>query len=520
MTSSLTPYVTSSFSAHSLTAVTGIISSLIGGISKIPLAKIFDLWGRPRGFGLVIAIFVLGLGMMAGCNGVKMYAAAQVFHMVGHNGLSYFVQIFIADTVKLEDRAFVNALVCSPFIITAWIGGPVSTAIYERSSWRWGFGMFCVILPVVCAPLWVIYWMDYKKAVREGLLEEEGWKSPNSGRANAAAVLEKRSIWQSIKFYTIEFDLVGLLLICAGLSLFLLPFSIYTYQPAGWRSPLIICLIIFGGLLLIAFVCWEKFFAQKCFLPYHDLTDRTVLGACLLAATSYVSYYLWENYFQSFLQVVTNLSLTNASYVGNIYTVASSLFGIPIGWAIKKTGRFKWASLYFGVPVMILGCGLMIHFRQPGVNIGYIILCQLLIAFGGGTNMLTERVAVMAVVSHQYVAAVLAFQGMMNSIGDGIGSTIAAAIWSSTFPKKVREYLPPAERGDDAMIKKIYGSLEVQRSYKRGTPERRAIDLAYGDAQKMMTIAATAVLVLSWMTVVMWRDVRLREVRTVEGRVV
>ncbi|KAI5310417.1 MFS siderochrome iron transporter 1, partial [Ascosphaera atra] len=83
MSSSLTAYVTSSFSAHSLTSVTGIVANLIGGISKIPLAKILDLWGRPHGFALMVVILTLGLIMMAGCNNVQTYCAAQVFYWVG-----------------------------------------------------------------------------------------------------------------------------------------------------------------------------------------------------------------------------------------------------------------------------------------------------------------------------------------------------------------------------------------------------------------------------------------------------
>ncbi|KAI5296047.1 hypothetical protein KEM52_005910, partial [Ascosphaera acerosa] len=287
MTTSLTPYVTSAFSAHSLTAVTSIVASLVGGISKIPLARIFDIWGRPRGFTLVIVILILGLVMMASCNGVKMYAAAQVFHMVGHNGYSYFCQIFIADTVPLESRAFVNALVISPFIITAWIGGPVVTALYHHSNWRWGFGMFAVILPVVCTPLWTIWGLGYREAVAKGLLTRSASQvsSTNDDESSTSSASDRKqrkySILHATRRIIDEFDVVGLLLLCAGLSLFLLPFSIYTYQAAGWRSPLIICLIIFGGLSIIAFACWERWFAPKCFLQYSTLTNRTVVGACL-----------------------------------------------------------------------------------------------------------------------------------------------------------------------------------------------------------------------------------------------
>lgn len=83
MTGQLTPYVTSSFQAHSLTAATSIMSSIIGGIFKLPLAKILDIWGRPQGFALMVCSLTLGLIMMAGCNTVETYAASQVFYWVG-----------------------------------------------------------------------------------------------------------------------------------------------------------------------------------------------------------------------------------------------------------------------------------------------------------------------------------------------------------------------------------------------------------------------------------------------------
>lgn len=84
MSGSLTPYVTSSFNEHSLTAATSIMSGIIGGLFKLPLAKILDIWGRPQGFALMMVVLTIGLVMMAGCNNVKTYAAAQVFYWVGY----------------------------------------------------------------------------------------------------------------------------------------------------------------------------------------------------------------------------------------------------------------------------------------------------------------------------------------------------------------------------------------------------------------------------------------------------
>lgn len=103
MISNLTPFVTSSFQEHSLTATTGIISNLAPGLVKLPYAKLMDIWGRPQGFAIMVGSITLGLIMMAGCNNVETYCAAQVFYWVGYNCLDFTMTIFIADTSKLKN---------------------------------------------------------------------------------------------------------------------------------------------------------------------------------------------------------------------------------------------------------------------------------------------------------------------------------------------------------------------------------------------------------------------------------
>jgi hypothetical protein len=60
------------------------MSSIIGGLIRLPLAKILDIWGRPQGYALMVFFLTLGLVMMAVCNNVETYAAAQVFYWVGY----------------------------------------------------------------------------------------------------------------------------------------------------------------------------------------------------------------------------------------------------------------------------------------------------------------------------------------------------------------------------------------------------------------------------------------------------
>ena len=93
----MNPYVVSAFRLHSLTAAVGIMSSVIGGLTKIPLAKLLDIWGRPQGLLLSLFVWVVGYIMMAGCKNVETYAAAQVFSSTGYFRQSPYHEDLVVD---------------------------------------------------------------------------------------------------------------------------------------------------------------------------------------------------------------------------------------------------------------------------------------------------------------------------------------------------------------------------------------------------------------------------------------
>ena len=150
----------------------------------------------------------------------------------------------------------------------------------------------------------------------------------------------------------------------------------------------------------------------------------------------------------------------------------------------------------------------MICFRQPNTPVGYVVLCQILISFTGGAMVICDQMALMASVPHQYLAVGLTLENMFANIGGGIGASVAAAIWTVVFPTKLAEYLPHmslAERNT------IYGDLAVQLSFAPGSPTRVAIEQAYGDAQRYMLIAATAVMGVALVAVLVWKDLRVKD---------
>lgn len=497
----LTPYVTSSFSEHSLTATTQIVASMISGLIVLPYAKLLNVWGRPQGFALMVLSMTVGLIMMATCQNVETYCAAEVFYQVGYSTVGFSMTIFIADTTSLRNRAFMIAFSASPWIITVWAFGPASEKILETIGFRWGFGIWAIVIPVVCSPLFGLFYYNLLKARKAGLIDKVGTGN---------------TFMEKFKFYVNEFDVIGLLLIIAGLALFLLSFNLYAKQPEQWRSPLIISFIVVGGCLIIAFGFWEKHGASQTFIPWHLIKDRTILSTYTMIASIYTAWYLWNSFFYSYLIVVNNVSITQATYITNIYTIGATFWSIVIGVVIRYNGRLKWLALYFGVPMTILGVGLMINFRQPDVNIGFIVMCQIFIAVGGGTLVICQQMTVMAIASHQYVPMVLSMESMIANVGGSVGSTIAGAMWIGIFPQKLAEYLPERALGS---LQEIYGSIEVQSSYPIGSEERIAINRSYSDTQRLMLITATCIYSITLCSVMFWKDVDVKYLKKVKGLV-
>lgn len=186
-----------------------------------------------------------------------------------------------------------------------------------------------------------------------------------------------------------------------------------------------------------------------------------------------------------------------------------------MGVVIRFSGRFKWIALYFAVPLMMLGVGLMVHFRQPDSDIGFVIMTQIFVAFSGGTIVLCGELAMMAPSDHQHIAVILAILNLFSSVGSAAGGTVATAIWTSVFPASLKKYLPA-----EVDYQRVYNSIVFQLAYKPGTPARDAINRAYADAQRYMLITSLCLLGGALISVALWRDLNVKNIRQVKGNVV
>lgn len=293
-----------------------------------------------------------------------------------------------------------------------------------------------------------------------------------------------------------------------------MPFSLVgsTETDAGFESNLLF--VASGFILMIMFIMHERR-TPRPILKFSLLFSRNVAGACLLSITVFLAYFSWDGYYTSYLQVVHDLDITQAGYIGHIYGLGSCVWAVVVGYLIRRTDRFKWIA-WAALPVHLLGGLSMIVFRRPETSVAMLIFCQLLITVGGSSLMVCNQMAVMSVANHGELASVLALLSLASYIGSAMGSSLSGAIWNTTLPEALAELLPHMSYDERAWI----GSdLAKQLSYSMGDPIRVAIIAAYDKAQVRMCIAGALISLLEIVAVAIWRDVRVSKSSQVKGTV-
>ncbi|CAI7565671.1 unnamed protein product [Penicillium palitans] len=479
-----------------------IVSTIIGGVLQLPIAKTLNIWGRAEGFLALLLVFILGLIVIASCNGPNGFAAGYTLYWIGYTALNFILTVFVADASGLRNRAFVYAFIGTPTICTAFVGPLVAQAFLVHSTWRWAYGCFAIITFFLFVPLALVFKFYQRKAEKLNLFV----RVP-SGRTTA----------QSFVHYFHEFDVVGAFILMAAFILFLLPFSLETYGFSGYSSATFIAMVVIGILLFPVFAIWERLFARTPFIKWELFKKRTVLGACILSAVIFFNYNTWDQYFYYYVQVVYNLDTSKTGYMTQIYGVGSTIWAVLFGIWIRKTKHFKNVCLYFGAPLMLLGAGLMIHFRGSQGNIGYLVMCQIFIAFGGGTLVIGDEMAVMAAADRDGVPLMIAMISLSSSFGGAIGYAVAVAIYSNTFPQALLSALPDSAKADYATI--YAGGSAAQLVYPPGSETRNAINYAWAYSQKYECITAAVLLVLAFPAIAMWHNYNVDK-RQVKGTVI
>jgi MFS family permease len=478
------------------------------------MAKIADVFGRFEAFCISVFIYVIGYIQMAGSQNVQTYASAQIFYSAGSTGLQILQQVFIADTSDLLNRALFSSLPDIPFLITVWVGPLIASSILSHTTWRWGYGIWAIVLPVAFLPLALALILNQRKAARLNMLPPMPWK-------NRTPISVLRSIW-------FELDIMGLLLLSAAIALILIPLTLAATAKGGWDNGSIIAMIVIGCGCLVIFPLWDtnKKLAPFPLLSLRLLRQRTVLAGCGIAFfyfsecfQPFVSPSLnrevafsfsVQPYFYSYLQVVQGKSVTAAGHITQTFSFTATVSSIAVSLIIKYTRHYKY-FVTAGSCIYLIGLGIMIRYRVEGATTGQIVGTQIAVGIGGGMLNVPAQLGVQASASHQEVAAATAIFLTILEIGGAVGSAISGAIWTANIPKKLAQYLPPESQGQAAAI---FGSIVTAQSFPMGSPTRIAINRAYQETMNILLIIAVCVAVPLIPLSLLMKNYKLDQVRS------
>ncbi|PCG91911.1 Major facilitator superfamily domain, general substrate transporter [Penicillium occitanis (nom. inval.)] len=492
---SLAVYATSSFKKHSLISTVLVVQNVVNAVIKPPMAKVADVFGRFEAFCVSIVIYILGYIQMAASNNVQTYASAQIFYAAGSTGLQILQQVFIADSSDLLNRALFALLPEFPFLVTVWIGPTIADAVLRHSSWRWGYGMWAIILPATFLPLALSLLFNQRKANRLRLIKQKNRK-------------QNRTFYQSVRSVWYELDMFGLILLSTAVSLLLIPLTLAANSKNGWHDNRIIVMLVLGCVCLVLFPAWEssRKLAPKPLLSLHLLTERTALAGCALAFFYFMAFYFSvQPYLYSYLQVVQNYDIAVAGRVTQTFSFTSTIAAFVVSILIKYTRRYR-IFVTAGTIVYILGLVAMLLYRQEGSSFLQILGTQILVGTGGGLVNVPVQLGVQASAQHQEVAGATAIFLTALEMGGAVGAAISGAVWTHQIPRRLRKYLP-AESQDQ--VEEIFGKLTTALSYPMGSETRIAINRAYQETMNnLLCLAILAALPIVPLSLIM-RDYQL-----------
>lgn len=190
----------------------------------------------------------------------------------------------------------------------------MADAFLAHSTWRWGYGMWAIVIPVAAIPfLTTLFLWEYKNR--------------KAAKATPGAAVARPRILQDIrpedgflvklyKLVWIELDLLGCLLLIAGLALILVPISLTgSGNSLAWKNAHFIAMLVVGFVLFLCFLAWDALVAKKPFVPFRLVRHRTVVAACVLCILDFMHYSLFSVFFPSYLQVAGHYSAGHATRI-------------------------------------------------------------------------------------------------------------------------------------------------------------------------------------------------------------
>lgn len=488
ITSSIfTTMASSTFGQHSSLAAVSTASQIVRAIAKPFIGKLADITSRPTTYVVILLFYVVGFVVAASSSTFAAYTVGICFTSVGKSGLDLLSDIIVGDLTPLEWRGFFGALLSIPFVVTVPINGFIAEGFVD--NWRWGLGMFAIMVPVLLTPaIFTLYAMQ-RRGEKMGMVTIAGSKAERTGADGASK--KGAAHWSKLLYQgLIDIDIVGLIILGVSFALLLLPLTLAEDADGQWKNGSIIAMLVVGFVLLIAFVLYEVYLAPVPLMTQRVLKNRAFIAGVIVFTFNQTASSVRNTYFSSYVYVIKEWTTYQWTIFLGITTMGLSLVGPVVGLIQRRTHRYK-SMMVFGAIARMIGYGILVNGGSGSMtqDTGRLVAAQLVFCLGS-FNVVGARVGTQAAVPHEDMATVIALLALWSTLGSSVGSAISSAIWTNEMLSRMYDEMIPAG-ADTKTINKLYGNIKKLRTgYAFDDPIRQAAIRAYAAINGHIAIAA------------------------------
>ena len=388
------------------------IPSLGLAVGTLLAGKLSDIYGRRAIMLGSVIVLLLGALLSSICPTFVTLIAARTLLCLGQGAIAPICYAVIADTFAGAERSKWIGLLNISYGVPALFGPALSGWMVDGIGWRH------------------IFWWSLPLVI---LLMISAYVMPALIRGAAHKI-----------------DVIGAILITIASSalIFGLSFAGTTYP---WASPQVIGLlaaaVIFGALFLRA-----ESRADEPFLDTALVTHRVFMTASAAGFLSFFGMMAIQLYYPLFMQGVQGMSAVKSGWVITPLAFVMAFAGIPVGFLIARTKRYKWlyTTGYAGVTVVMFG---MIFFgKDTSALLGAVVVT--LCGLGMGAMPTVNTIVIQAAVPRRLVGVATSALLFSVSMGMAIAPAILGSAMNTRYNNALRLSLPAAitQSDDDATM--------------------------------------------------------------------
>jgi len=296
------PQIIAEFDGMALFSWLIALPALAGSASTLFFGKLGDMYGRRAILLSSMSLFGVGLALSTQVTSMPLLVASATFMSIGHFPIIPLCFTAVGDFFSARELAKWTGLLNLPTGVAALIG-PVLGGIVAESVFGWRG----------------LYWGTIPLLVAAGILVAVALPK------NAQTTKPKVDIWGTAVMFLATATLI------------------FGFSRLGMPGQLeaSVALLVVSVAAWVGFIQIEKRVAAPILDP-QVLFNRTFMTAAGASFLSFFGLLGIMAYSPIFVQDVMGISPTISGSMLTPYTVIVAFMGIPAGFLLAKTGKYKW----------------------------------------------------------------------------------------------------------------------------------------------------------------------------------